>query len=78
MLLDEFQIRAATNQDIPFIKKVVFSSLREFGLNPDENGKDKDLNDIENSYLSNNGFFGIVVHTHTNQIVGSFGLFPSV
>ncbi|HEX3080143.1 MAG TPA: GNAT family N-acetyltransferase [Puia sp.] len=76
MLLSEFQIRAATNQDIPFIKKVVFPSLREFGLSPDENGKDKDLNDIENNYLSNNGFFGVVVHTETNQMVGCFGLFP--
>jgi len=45
MILHEFQIRAATNQDIPSIKNVVFQSLREFGLNPDESGKDKDLND---------------------------------
>lgn len=76
MHLNEFQIREAKNQDIPSIKKVVFSSLREFGLNPDENGKDKDLNDIESSCLSNNGFFGVVVHTETKTIVGCFGLFP--
>ncbi|HET6999727.1 MAG TPA: GNAT family N-acetyltransferase [Puia sp.] len=76
MCLNEIQVRAATNQDIPFIKKVVFSSLREFGLSPDENGKDKDLNDIESSYMSNNGFFGVVVHSETNAIVGCFGLFP--
>lgn len=76
MLLKEFQIRAAKNLDIPSIKKIVFSSLREFGLNPDENGKDQDLNNIESSYLSNNGFFGVVVHTNTNYIVGCFGLFP--
>jgi putative acetyltransferase len=75
MLIHEFQIRAATNRDIPSIKNVVFSSLREFGLNPDENGKDKDLNDIENSYLSDNGFFGVVLHTETNLITGCFGLF---
>src|SRR5712672_1711590 len=76
MPLKEFQIRTATNQDIPSIKNVVFSSLREFGLHPDENGKDRDLNDIESSYLSNNGFFGVVVHKKTNLIVGCFGLFP--
>jgi putative acetyltransferase len=77
MILKGFQIRAATNQDIPSIKNVVFSSLSEFGLYPDPSGKDKDLNDIESSYLSNNGFFGVVVHMETNLIVGCFGLFPA-
>lgn len=76
MPLKEFQIREATNRDIPSIRKVVFSSLREFGLNPDEKGKDKDLNNIESSYLSGNGFFGVVVHIETEKIVGCFGLFP--
>jgi len=76
MPLKEFQIRTATNQDIPSIKNVVFSSLREFGLYPDDGGKDNDLNDIESSYLLNNGFFGVVVHKETNLIVGCFGLFP--
>src|ERR1700733_7236660 len=76
MLIEDFQIRAATNQDIPSIKNVVFSSLREFGLNPDDNGKDKDLNDIENSYLLKNGFFGVVVHVESKLVVGCFGLFP--
>jgi hypothetical protein len=61
MFSKEFQIRAATIQDIPSIKNVVFSSLREFGLHPDSGGKNKDLNDIESRYLSNNGFFGVVV-----------------
>jgi len=75
MIFSEYQIRAATNQDIPSIKNVVFTSLIEFGLNPDENVKDKDLNDIESSYLSDNGFFGVVVHTETNLIVGCFGLY---
>ena len=76
MLIKDFRIRTATNQDIPSIKNIVFSSLREFGLNPDENGKDKDLNDIESSYLLANGFFGVVVHLETNLVVGCFGLFP--
>jgi putative acetyltransferase len=76
MLLHEYQIRIATNHDIPSIKNVVFSSLSEFGLNPDENGKDKDLNNIESSYLSNNGFFGVVIQREANLIVGCFGLFP--
>jgi putative acetyltransferase len=76
MFFKEFQIRAATNHDIAPIKNVVFSSLREFGLLPDENGKDKDLNDIESSYLLNNGFFAVIVQTKTKLIVGCFGLIP--
>ena len=74
-MFKEFQIRAGTNRDIPSIKNVVFSSLKEFDLNPDPNGKDQDLNDIENSYLADNGFFGVVVNTETNLVVGCFGLF---
>ena len=76
MIFRDFKIRTATNEDIPEIKNVVFLSLKEFGLNPDPKGKDKDLNDIENSYLSNNGFFGVVVNTETDQVVGCFGLYP--
>ena len=76
MIFRDFRIRTATNEDIPEIKNVVFLSLKEFGLNPDPKGKDKDLNDIENSYLSNNGFFGVVVNTETDQVVGCFGLYP--
>jgi putative acetyltransferase len=76
MRFKEFQIRIATNRDIPSIKNVVFLSLKEFGLNPDVKGKDKDLNDIEKSYLADNGFFGVVVNTETKLVVGCFGLFP--
>jgi len=76
MIIKEYQIQAATNHDIASIKNVVFSSLREFGLLPDEKGKDMDLNDIESSYFLNNGFFAIVVHSETNFVVGCFGLFP--
>ena len=73
---DEFSIRAATNNDIPFIKQVVFTCLTEYALPPDVKGKDKDLNDIEKNYFSNNGFFGVVVNTNANRVVGTFGLFP--
>jgi putative acetyltransferase len=76
MIFNEFQIRVATNQDIPSIRNVVFLSLKEFGLHPDIKGKDKDLNDIEKSYLADNGFFGVVVHSETTLIVGCFGLYP--
>ncbi|HEY2649343.1 MAG TPA: GNAT family N-acetyltransferase [Puia sp.] len=76
MLFREFQIREATNNDITSIKHVVFSCLKEFGLRPDVNGKDKDLNDIEISYILSNGYFGIVLNSESDLVVGCFGLFP--
>ena len=77
MIYKEFLIRQATNNDIPHIKKIVFSCLTEHGLLPDPTGKDSDLDDIENNYLSNNGFFGVAINTGTNHIVGTFGLHPA-
>ncbi len=55
---------------------MIFTCLKEYALPPDINGKDSDLNNIEKNYFSNDGFFGVVVNTNTNQIVGTFGLFP--
>jgi len=74
MLYKEFLIRQSDNNDIPSIKNVVFSVLREYGLEPDETGKDSDLDNIEN-YLFNNGFFAVALAIKTNDIVGTFGLF---
>lgn len=53
-------IRAANNADSKAIKFVVFSVLGEYGLSPDPAATDKDLEDIEQSYFSNNGYFGVV------------------
>jgi putative acetyltransferase len=72
---DKFFVRPAANEDIPLIKNVVFTVLREYGLKPDEAGKDKDLNDIEKNYFSSGGFFGVIVNNTNNQVVGTFGLF---
>jgi putative acetyltransferase len=76
MLFHEFLLRAARNDDIPYIREIVFSCLREYGLKPDPTGKDKDLKDIEKSYFPGNGFFGVAVEFNTNKMVGTFGLFP--
>ena len=73
----EFFIRPAINEDVYFIKNVVFTVLFEYGLKPDENGKDSDLNDIELNYSSNGGFFGVLIYAGSQQIVGTFGLFPA-
>jgi putative acetyltransferase len=71
----EFILRPATNADIPSIKKVVFSVLQEYGLKGSESGKDKDLSDLDQYYFSKNGYFGVVMESSTNEIVGTFSLY---
>ena len=69
-----YYIRPATNDDIPAIKDLVFSVLREYDLQPDEAGKDQDLGNIDDHYYKGNGYFGVVVKENTNDIIGTFGL----
>lgn len=75
MRYKEFIIRPANNEDIPFIKNVVFTVLQEYKLPASETGKDNDLNDIEQSYFSKGGYFGVATDTNANKIVGIFGLY---
>ena len=75
MIYGDFIIRPACNDDIVSVKNVVFEVLHEYGLENDEFGKDSDLNDIERSYFSNNGYFGVVTKISTNHIIGTIGLF---
>jgi putative acetyltransferase len=76
MIYKEFLIRPAKNEDMASIKNIVFGILQEYGLKPNENGKDNDLNNIEQNYFSNNGYFGVAVERTSNNIVGTFGLHP--
>ncbi len=71
---DQFVIRQADNKDTYYIKEVVFTVLREYGLTPDETGRDRDLSDIERFYTENNGVFSVVINVE-NEIVGTFGLY---
>jgi putative acetyltransferase len=65
-------LRPATNADSESIKSVVFSVLKEYGLKPDSNSTDKDLDSIEESYFLKKGFFGVV--EIENSIVATVGL----
>ena len=65
-------LRPASNADSEKIKSVVFTVLKEYGLKPDSNSADKDLDSIEESYFSNNGFFGVL--EIENVIVATVGL----
>ncbi len=65
-------IRAANNADSEAVKRVVFSVLQEYGLKPDSNSTDKDLENIEASYFLKGGYFGVV--EENNSIVATIGL----
>lgn len=58
--------------DIDGIKAVVFSVLREYGLEPDSKSTDKDLESIEDNYFKNGGYFGVV--EENDDIVATVGL----
>ncbi len=66
-------IRAASNTDSEAVKRVVFSVLQEYGLSPDSNSTDKDLENIEASYFLKGGYFGVV--EENNSIVATVGLY---
>lgn len=65
-------LRPATNADAPYIKSMVFSVLREHGLQPCSASTDKDLDDIEDAYFGQQGFFAVL--EEAGEIVATFGL----
>lgn len=67
--------RAATNKDAATIKALIYGVLREYNLEPEPNGTDADLNDIETNYLTRGGLFE-VLENETGEILGTVGLFP--
>jgi putative acetyltransferase len=70
----QYIIRPATNTDIPFIQQIVFTVLVEYGLPPNDHGKDEDLKDIEKNYFTPNGFFGVLENQNNQEIIGTYGL----
>jgi len=68
-------IRPATNADCENSQKLVFSILREYGLEPDLPGTDVDLTDIETHYLERGGIFE-VIEDEKGKLLGTVGLFP--
>lgn len=66
------KIRDAKNSDSDAVKRVVFSTLIEYGLTPDSITTDKDLDSIEENYFLKGGYFGVV--EQNNQIVATVGL----
>ncbi|MBU1095035.1 MAG: GNAT family N-acetyltransferase [Bacteroidetes bacterium] len=73
-LPEGYSLRSANNTDSKIIKKMVFGILNEYNLNPDPGSTDKDLDDIENEYLKNNGIFEVITDNF-NKIIASTGLY---
>lgn len=69
------KIRSANNRDVDSIKNLIFEVLIEYGLKPDPNGTDADLNDIETHYINRGGVFE-VVEQEDGQIIGTAALYP--
>ena len=67
--------RKATNADADSIRDLVFSVLREYRLEPDPDGTDADLLDIERNYHTRGGVFDVLEDT-TGRIVGTVALLP--
>lgn len=65
-------IRKASNADSNIVKLLVFSVLEEYGLSPDSSTTDSDLDNIEEVYFSNGGYFGVV--EENNIVVATIGL----
>jgi putative acetyltransferase len=75
MQFQNYFLKAASNHEVYEIKSLVFSVLTEYGLLPDEWGKDADLNDLEQNYFMRQGYFGVAIESATNRIIGTFGLY---
>ena len=69
------RLRPATNGDAGQIKDLVYTVLQEYGLRPDPDDTDADLEDIEQSYLARGGAF-CVLETENGSIIGAYGLCP--
>lgn len=53
----------------------MFTVLGEYGLQPDPDGTDADLEDLERSYFARGGTFR-VLQEEDGSIVGAYGLYP--
>ncbi len=64
----------ASNKDVDEIRDLIFSILKEYGLSPDPENTDSDINDIEKSYFQSGGYFEVL--KSDGKIIGTWGLYP--
>lgn len=75
ILQEGIYCRAARNEDGEGIREMIFSILREYGLEPDPSGTDLDLYDIEANYAKRGGLFEILEDAD-GRLLGSSALYP--
>ncbi|MEM9546763.1 MAG: GNAT family N-acetyltransferase [Bacteroidota bacterium] len=68
----ELTYRAGINSDREMVVDLVHTILKEYGLVPEPDGVDSDLNAVEDSYRD--GYFGVV--EYANKVVATYGLMP--
>lgn len=66
-------LRAARNTDRKALQTLIFDCLAEFGMQPEYNGIDQDLDNIQTAYAG--GAFW-VLESKTREIVGSVAMLP--
>ena len=75
LLDDSVKIRSASNADCENIQRLVFGVLAEFGLEPDTEGTDRDITDVEANYIDRGGVFE-VLEDADGTVIGTVGLYP--
>jgi putative acetyltransferase len=71
----QVNVRSATNADVDAVKRLVYRVLREYKLNPEPDGTDADLLDIETNYIKRGGLFEILADEN-DALLGTVGLYP--
>ncbi len=71
----EIVVRSATNDDCGRVQALVFGVLREYSLEPDLDGTDRDIADIEAHYINRGGTFELIEDKQGN-LLGTVGLYP--
>ena len=69
------KLRLASNKDREEVIRLVYGVLVEYGLEPDPDATDADLQDIEQSYFARGGMF-FVLEDQDDSIIGAYGLYP--
>ncbi|UCC99515.1 MAG: GNAT family N-acetyltransferase [Phycisphaerales bacterium] len=69
------KLRPARNDDCERIADLVYGVLKEYGLKPDPESTDADIQDIESSYFRRGGTF-VVLEIQGGSIIGAYGLYP--
>lgn len=75
MKINDVVIRDAANRDRERVAALIFNILAEFGLQPDPESTDADLNGIEGNYIHSGGLFELIEDKKGN-LLGTVGLYP--